>query len=175
VQRGHAREAFAQLLGHLRFARDAREVQVLGRMPADDVDQDRVVAAQDRLDLQQVVGRAVRRVAGEFAERPFVDSCGRVDHAFEHDLGVRRHAQAVARRAHDLERRAEQPAGDVALVDAERQARRRASMKSGCAPITIATGIGCLRSIAICSSRHRSPRECRLVASSVFECGIERW
>ena len=64
-----------------------------------------------------------------------------IDRAFEHELGVRGHADAVLRRAHDFERRAEQAAGDVALVLPGTAARAEAaSMNSGCAPITMATG-----------------------------------
>jgi hypothetical protein len=46
-------------------------------------------------------------------------------------------------------------------------------MNKGWAPMTIATGSGFQRSFAICSSRHRWPRECRLVAISDFECSID--
>ncbi|MDR9177329.1 hypothetical protein FEP16_04467 [Burkholderia multivorans] len=49
--------------------------------------------------------------------------CVGIDRAFEHELGRGRHADPVTRRAHELQRRAEQPARDRALVDAERHAR----------------------------------------------------
>ena len=48
-------------------------------------------------------------------------------------------------------------------------------MNSGCAPMTIAIGKGRFSSLASSSARHRWPRECRLVASSVFECSMARW
>ncbi|MNK97791.1 hypothetical protein D3C87_1181380 [compost metagenome] len=97
---------------------------MLGRIAADHIDQPRIAAAHHRLHAQQVVGGAIGRIAGELAERPFLDARRRVDHPFQHDLGVRRHGDAITRRPYHLKRRTEQPAGHVALVHAVRQSCR---------------------------------------------------
>ena len=118
MQARHARKALHQLLGHLGLARHAREVQVLGRVAAHDVYKDGVLAAQQRVDAEKRVRGAIGGVTGEFAERAFVNSGVGVESAFEHDLRRGGHADAVLGRLHDLERRAEQAAGDAALIRA---------------------------------------------------------
>ena len=75
MQRGDGRKARLQLLAHLRFARQTGESQMLGVRTADYIDEPRIVTAHHRVDAQDVVGRAVRRIAGEFAERAFFCVC----------------------------------------------------------------------------------------------------
>ena len=120
---GDGGETCLQFLAHFRFARQAREGQMLGVAAAHDVDQPGVLAPQQGVDAQHVVGRAIRGVTAEFAERAFLGVGRRVDGAFQHKLGVRRHTDAVARGFHQLQRCAEQTASDGTLIAAIGQAR----------------------------------------------------
>ncbi len=56
-----------------------------------------------------------------------------LDHAFEHEPGVGGHADAVFRGADDLQRLAEEAAGDVALVLAEGETGRGRDHEQGMA------------------------------------------
>jgi hypothetical protein len=84
-------------------------------------------------------------------------------------------ADAVARGLDQFQRRAEQAAGDGTFIAAVGQARCRREHEQRMAPTTIATRNSSPRSRAVCSIRHRCPRECRLVARDWRAWRIERW
>src|SRR5437016_8197350 len=82
--------------------------------------EDRVVAVIDALDAHHRLRAAPAGViAGELAERALGQRVCRVHRAFEHDLGVRRHRQAVPLRFGDLVRRTAMPGRVVVFRQAE--------------------------------------------------------
>ena len=97
---------------------------MLGGIAAGDAHQHRIPAPHHGFDAKEIVGRAVGGIAGEFAERPFLDMGVRLDDALEHDLGMGWNPDAMFRRAHHLERFAKQPASNIALVITEGQPGR---------------------------------------------------
>src|SRR5262245_4912360 len=82
--------------------------------------EDRIVAVIDALDLhQRLLAWARGVIARELAERSFLRR-DVLDHlAFEHDLGVRRHRQAVKLAQHDLVRLTAVAAGIVVFAETE--------------------------------------------------------
>ena len=121
-------------------SRHAGEVQVLVRVAADDVDPQAVAPAQHRLDVEAAVGRTVRRVAGELAERALLRALlGSMtpSRTYSALAGARRPCTGVRTTSRPV---AEEATGDLALVDVVRHPADAASMNSGWAPSTIATG-----------------------------------
>ena len=110
---------------------------------------ERVLAVRHAIDHDDMARRALGVILRELAERTLGLAHARQDAAFEHDLGLGRHAQVVGQALHHLERRAVQRAGDVELVAIERQ-RSPATPRSvsGSTPITIATSSASPRSSA---------------------------
>ncbi len=76
-----------------------------------------------RGDLDHRHRLGIGEIADEFAERPLHDGLVAADHAFQHDLGLRRHQQILARRLHHRQRPPAQPAGDRNLVGILRHLR----------------------------------------------------
>src|SRR5262249_20813710 len=82
--------------------------------------EDRIVAVIDALDLhQRLLARARSVITRELAEWSFLRLDG-LDHlAFEHDLGMRRHRQAVKFAQHDLVRLTAVATGIVVFAETE--------------------------------------------------------
>jgi hypothetical protein len=88
VHGGDGGETRLELLAHFRFAGQSGEGQVFGVAAAHHVHQPGVLAPQQGVDAQHVVGRAIRGITAELAERAFLGVGRRVDGAFEDELGV---------------------------------------------------------------------------------------
>ena len=104
---------------HLGLPGHSRKVEVFLRVAADDVNPQRVVPVDYSLDVEAVVGGTVRRVPREFTEGSLLGGCVGVNHALKHVFGGRRAPQPVRRSADHLEGFAEEPPGDLPLVDIE--------------------------------------------------------
>jgi hypothetical protein len=109
----------------------AGQVEVLRGVAALHVDEQRVVAAQDRIDVQQVVRGAIGGVAGELAEGAFLGVSPRVDGALQHEVGPRRNADAVHGCPDQLEGLPEQAAGDGPFVHVVADPRRGGEHEQG--------------------------------------------
>src|SRR5690606_19651547 len=118
---GNAWEALLQLFDHLCFARHPAEIQMLSRIAARHADKHWLAPPQDSLHLEQVVGGAVRRISGEFAERTFLNPSRRIENAFQDDFRVGRYANTMPWGTYDLQRLAEKATCNRTLVFAERQ------------------------------------------------------
>ena len=93
----------------------------------------RILAHGDRGDVEHRIDMRRAVVAEELAVGPFdLGVAGLVEIAFDHELGVRRHQQAVRHRAHHRQRRAAQvpTSANSSSTDARTQAARKSS---GCA------------------------------------------
>ncbi len=64
-------------------------------------------------------------MAVRLAERPFRFHVYRIEVAFDHNLGFGRHHQIDGARAHDIDRRAGETAGNADFIDVDRQLLRR--------------------------------------------------
>ena len=112
----------ADALDQARFAR---------RHLRDDRGEDRVLAPRDRGHLHEGVVFLQVDVAVRFAERRLGLEVFGVDEALDDDLGFRRHQQIDGLRLHDVDRRADQAAGDVQLVERLGQLLRRGEGDAG--------------------------------------------
>ena len=84
--------------------------------PGDDVLPDCVAAAGDGGDVDAVLGRVVRRIAGEFAERPFRLSLAGRNDALDDDFCVGRYLQIDGLALNGLQRLAIETADNIVLV-----------------------------------------------------------
>jgi hypothetical protein len=75
-----------------RFTRNRPEQEVL-QSAANDGMEDRVLAVSNRVDLHDVPFAALAVILREFPERSFQLAHAGQQATFDHDLGVRRHAQ----------------------------------------------------------------------------------
>ena len=105
-----------------------RAEQQMLQAAADDGVEDRVLAMGHRVDLHHVAVGALAVILRELAERTFRLAHARQQPAFDHDLGVGRHAQVAGQAFDHGERPAVQRAGDLELVDSRsaRSPARRA-------------------------------------------------
>ena len=104
----------------MRLLGGAAEQQVLGRITRNDIVEDRIVARCDRLDDEHVACRTVGRVAGVLAVGTLILEHIGEDFAFQHEFGLRRHLDVDGLAFDEINRLAEQRAGDVELVDLHR-------------------------------------------------------
>ena len=85
-----------------------------------DVLEHRVPAVRDRVDAHDLALALAQAVAGELAEGPLGRARPRQDLALEHHLGVSRYEHVGGLALHQLERLAQEPAHDPALVLVDR-------------------------------------------------------
>src|SRR5262245_4899247 len=113
-----ARSTSSQIMPAFHHAFAEREIRRRAHRRGDA--EDRIVAVIDALNLhQRLLARARSVITRELAEGSFLRLDG-LDHlAFEHDLGMGRHRQAVKLAQHDLVRLAAVAAGIVVFAETE--------------------------------------------------------
>ena len=113
-----AAEHVAQVRGEHRLHRNAlHQARLARRDLRDDRGQDRLRLARDRRDFHVRVVFLQVHVAVRFAERRLGLEVFRRDVAFDDDLGFGRNEQVDGFRAHDVDRRADEPAGNFELIE----------------------------------------------------------
>ena len=124
----HVREIPTQMVEQRRFLRDRAE-QLMLQSAADDGVEDRVLAVRHRRDFHDMPLGGLAVVLRELAERTFHLAHLRQEAAFDHHLGVGRHADLAGDAFHHRQRPALQRAGDLQLVEVERRDRLRGEQR----------------------------------------------